>query len=318
MSQFELGQSKKKCMAEAGKVTGTSAVLGRERPEQVGKSASPLFNLSLELALGLRNALDDGGVGGAAALADGQKPVLALLPLQLVDQSGHQLHASGSKRVSQSHCATVDVELVQAAAEERLRHRQRHRREGLVHLDDGDVLRLEVGLLEDCCGSRDGTLQHDRGVTAHHSHRHELGLGLQTQLLEPCFVADEDGGSAVADLATGGGGEDSVGEHGFQGRNLLVCCCSDSLVRHVHLFRGVTLRQLHGDGEDLLLELAGLGGVGTPALAQHGELVQLLLAAIVFSGQKLGAAELAEVASVKPELLELFHAVPVVLHGLLP
>ena len=55
---------------------------------------------------------DDGGVGGAEPLTDGQQTVLATATFELIDQGAHQLGAGGAQRVPQSLSATVDVELV--------------------------------------------------------------------------------------------------------------------------------------------------------------------------------------------------------------
>jgi hypothetical protein len=61
--------------------------------------------------MAIAKALDDGGVGHAAALAHRLEAVAAAGALELVEQGGHELGARAAERVAEGDGAAVDVDL---------------------------------------------------------------------------------------------------------------------------------------------------------------------------------------------------------------
>src|SRR5690606_6656966 len=154
----------------------------------------------------LSETLDDRHVGHAAAFAHGlQTPALAAV-LQGVDERGHQLGARGAQRVAEGDGAAVDVQLVRVRAGG-VQPGHRHRREGLVDLEQVDVVDLHARPLERPLGRRQRRFQHDHRVVAQHRQVVDAGQRRQVQLLQRLFRDDHHARGAVADLAGGGGGD---------------------------------------------------------------------------------------------------------------
>src|SRR5262245_19057028 len=126
------------------------------------KSATklPALRMSpLVLRPGSAEALDDGGVGHAAALAHGLQAVPAASALQLVEQRGQQLGARAAERVAEGDGAAVDVGLGQVGARLELPG-QHDRGEGLVDLEQVDVVDRQARAFEHLVGGGDGPGQH--------------------------------------------------------------------------------------------------------------------------------------------------------------
>src|SRR5690606_21255212 len=103
----------------------------------------------------LAQALDDGGVGQAAALAHGLEAVPAAGALELVEEGGGGRGAGAAVRVAEGDGAAVDVDLLHVRVE-LLLPGEDHGGEGLVALDQVDVVHLEAGLGEGLLGGGDG------------------------------------------------------------------------------------------------------------------------------------------------------------------
>ena len=165
--------------------------------------------------------------------------------------------------------------------------------EGLVGLDQVDVLDGQVGLGQSLTGSGDGAQAHDLGIHAALAPADQLGHGLQAVLLNSLLGSQHQSGGAVVDAGSIGGGHAAALGTVGQGEGTLQL--GDGLHGHaglgilVHLELDHFLLLLHHDGNDLSLELAGgLSGLGL-VLGVDGELVQLLtgdavLVADVLSG----------------------------------
>src|SRR5690606_11406992 len=95
----------------------------------------------------LAEALDDGDVGLAAALAHGLEAVAAAGLLEVVEHRGHQASTGGAERVAESDGAAHRVHLRHVGVQ-LLLPGEHDRREGLVDLDRVDVVHREAGLLE--------------------------------------------------------------------------------------------------------------------------------------------------------------------------
>src|SRR5690606_38124530 len=80
-------------------------------------AGKPACDRELQAVLSLRSeALDDGGVGEAAALAHRLEAVAAAGSLELVEQRRQQLGARAAERVAQRDGAAVDVRLAEVVA----------------------------------------------------------------------------------------------------------------------------------------------------------------------------------------------------------
>src|ERR1700716_3854163 len=86
----------------------------------------------------LPEALDDGGVGHAAAFAHGLQAPAAAGALELVEQGGHELGPRAAERMTRGDGSAVDVDLAHVGVV-LLLPGQHHRGEGLVDLDQVDV-----------------------------------------------------------------------------------------------------------------------------------------------------------------------------------
>jgi NAD(P)H-dependent flavin oxidoreductase YrpB (nitropropane dioxygenase family) len=99
--------------------------------------------------------LDDGDVGLAAALAHRLEAVAAAGALELVEQGGHETHTGGAaQRMAEGDGAAVDVDLLVALPSRASTPGRRG--EGLVALEEVDVVDRHAGLLEGVRGGRDG------------------------------------------------------------------------------------------------------------------------------------------------------------------
>mmetsp|Transcript_5920 Transcript_5920/g.23451 ORF Transcript_5920/g.23451 Transcript_5920/m.23451 type:complete len:333 (+) Transcript_5920:33-1031(+) len=244
-----------------------------------------------------RAALDDGGVGGAAALADGEQAVAAVALLELVDERGHELGAGRAERVAERHGRAANVQLVLVGAQ-RLCPGARHRREGLVDLVQVHVGQGEPRFREHILGRRDGTLEHHDGVRAGQREpddaRARLGaLALLAQVLQAALVDDHDGRRAVGDLRGGTRREHAARRHGFELGEFLDCRSrAQTLVLGVQVRAPVLVLDL--DGHDLVVEGAPGVRLGAALVRACGHRIQLGAAEVVLLGKHLGARELRE------------------------
>src|SRR6516162_4819793 len=108
-------------------------------------------NVVAFLVLPALQALDDGGVGHAAALAHRLQAVPAAALFERVDQRGHEAGAAGAERVADRDGAAVDVGLCQIRAGV-VGPRHHDGRERLVHLEQVDVVQRQPGTLQHLFG----------------------------------------------------------------------------------------------------------------------------------------------------------------------
>src|SRR5262249_17018987 len=101
----------------------------------------------------------------ATADAERGEALLGITPLHLVQQRHHHAPARRADRMADRDRATVDVALRSVRAEI-LVDRAGLRREGLIGLDQIEILDLPARLLERCTRRRDWTSAHDRRVDA--------------------------------------------------------------------------------------------------------------------------------------------------------
>ena len=114
-------------------------------------------------AHGFRSSFDDGGDAHAAADAQRAEPRFEPAPLQLVEQRAEQHRAGGAERVAERDRAAVDVDLLVRHAH--LAHEaHRHGGEGLVDLEQVDVVHRQPGLGERLARGRHRAGEHDGRV----------------------------------------------------------------------------------------------------------------------------------------------------------
>ena len=101
--------------------------------------------------------------------------------------------------MSECNCATVDVDSVHVGVQLALPG-QHHGGEGLVDLEEIDLLELEPGLLEHALGGRDGPGQHDGRIHAGQGGGHEARARREPKGLGAGLGHDEERGGAVGDL----------------------------------------------------------------------------------------------------------------------
>src|SRR2546428_1248017 len=169
----------------------------------VSQDARPSTHQAYEVDPVLAEALDDGGVGHATALAHRLEAVAGAAALQLVQHRGHELGPGRSQRVADRDGATVRVDVVVEPlfvdAELSL-PRQHDRGEGFVDLHHVDVRQSEAGPIKHTARRMDGRGAHEDRRIAGQRERQEPGPRRQAELLRPLRRGDQHGRGPVRDL----------------------------------------------------------------------------------------------------------------------
>src|SRR3954452_15253669 len=124
-------------------------------------------NAALRCVAGLAAVdLEDDRVALAATRADGRDAKAAAAPAQLVHESAEHTRAGCANRVTERNrpAVHVDLRLVEAEHAHRV---ERDRREGLVELEQVDVVDRQSGLLERRLGGVRGGPSEIREVVGH-------------------------------------------------------------------------------------------------------------------------------------------------------
>src|ERR1700730_7493347 len=119
-------------------------------------SASFAYLKSLMTLAAPSDAFDDRGDAHAAANAHANQCALELAALQFVEHRRHQRSTGGPQRVAHRDGTADHVELLVGHVKVALQA-QGHRREGLVDLDEVDVVDCQPGLGERLARGRSGT-----------------------------------------------------------------------------------------------------------------------------------------------------------------
>mmetsp|Transcript_61526 Transcript_61526/g.133150 ORF Transcript_61526/g.133150 Transcript_61526/m.133150 type:complete len:235 (+) Transcript_61526:474-1178(+) len=173
--------------------------------------------------------------------------------------------------MAQGDGAAVDVQARDVAASDSPGPCQRHRREGLVDLNQVQILDCQASLLENRLCGRDGTIQHSDGIGPGEAQRDNPGTWFQLQLLEAALVADEDCRGTIADLRSRCSRENATLEDGLELRHgFEVRTGSNALVDLVHLGRGLALDLLARNLHDVSCELPRLGRRVSQLMAADG------------------------------------------------
>src|SRR6185312_7180813 len=111
------------------------------------------------------NPLDDRRDAHAAANTQSHQGAPGITALQLVDHGAENHCARGTQRVAHGYGTTVDVELLIGDVQVLL-ELQHHRREGLVELEQIDVVDCQAGAVEHLARGRGWAGEHDHRVGA--------------------------------------------------------------------------------------------------------------------------------------------------------
>ena len=226
------------------------------------------------------------GDAHAAADAQGGQALLGVAALHLEQQRIEHARARGADGVADGDGAAVDIDLVGIPAQP-LVDGAGLRREGLVGLDQVEVLDGPAGLLQRLLGSGDRPRAHDRGVDAGVCPGDDAGERRDAPLPGLLQRHEDDGRRAVVDAAGAARRDRAVLIEGRAelGKRLVGHAVLDELVVGEH---GLALARLDDDGDDLVLELAGLLGGLSLVLRGDGEAVLLLARDLPLAGHVLG------------------------------
>src|SRR5690349_9657942 len=147
----------------------------------------------------MSDALDDGGNAHAAADAQGRHAVALLATLQLVDEGAEDHRAGGAERVAHGDGAAVDVGLLVRVVVQVAHQLERDRSEGLVDLEEVDVLDGQPRLVEGLAAGGAGAGQHDGRLAADDGGRDDAGAWLEPVTLAGLLVAEHHQRGAVDD-----------------------------------------------------------------------------------------------------------------------
>src|SRR5829696_6832188 len=214
-------------------------------------------------------ALEDRGYAHSAADAERHQAVLAARTGEVVKNLDGQDGACGPDGVSQCHCSAYRVHLLLGHLERTL-HGDSDGGEGLVRLDDVEVVHREPGLLEGQPGGWDHTRPHNRRVDPGHCGGDQPACHGHTEFLCLTLTAHEHHGSPVVDA------------RGVCGSYRAVFLLEDRLqllkALHARVRADVLVRgELDGllllldlDGYDLAVEEFLFVSLGGPLMAAHG------------------------------------------------
>lgn len=212
--------------------------------------------------------------------------------VHLVKKSGGHTSTGSSERVTQSDRSSVNVNVVPGQAE-LLDAVGSLGGKGLVNLPQIDVLHVQASALD---SSRDGSSRtdtHDVGSNTCNVEGLEVGDDRHAQLLGLASLHDQDCGGSIGNLrGVSGGGGTSLLKGSLQltqalhlgtGAHTAVGIEDDFLES-----AGLLVLDLSPHWDDLVLEAAGLDGVGGAGVRANGELILLLAGDVELFGDVLG------------------------------
>jgi len=224
----------------------------------------------------------------AHTAADAQRgeALLRAAALHLVDQRVEDAGARSTDRVANGDRPAVDVDDVGVPAHV-LVDRAGLRREGLVGLDEIEVADRPAGLLQRPARGRDRPRAHDRRIDAGGRPRGDAGNRRDAAPGGFRLGHQQRAGCAVVDAGSVAGGDGALlVEGGLQ----LLHGVDGGAVADVFVLidHGVALAALHGEGDDLVLEPAGLLGGFRLVLRGERELVLVVTGDLELLGDVLG------------------------------
>src|SRR5271166_2897988 len=152
-------------------------------PSAAFHAASRWYTISCRAfsSLVIPQVLDDHRDALPAADARGRDSILRFTAAQLVHQRDDQPRSGRAQRMPERNRAAVHVDLV-AIEPQLLLNRKILRGEGLVHLDEINVVELQSGFFQCDARRRHGSRAHDLGIDARNPPTHDAGHRLQTAL----------------------------------------------------------------------------------------------------------------------------------------
>mmetsp|Transcript_30938 Transcript_30938/g.100754 ORF Transcript_30938/g.100754 Transcript_30938/m.100754 type:complete len:387 (+) Transcript_30938:12-1172(+) len=156
-----------------------------------------------------REVFEDGCVGGASALADGEESEANAPASHLPQERRRELCARRPQRVPQRDRSAVHIQ-TRRVRTDGFRPRHGNARERFVHFVQANIPNGESGAFERFLGRGDGSSEHRHRVRRRHRHLTHARERRQPILFERRFAHDEHRCSAVRDLRRGPRGEPSA------------------------------------------------------------------------------------------------------------
>src|SRR5262245_8895760 len=125
----------------------------------------------------LVDSLNDGSDPLAHANTHGRQATRAVAPLHLMNQTRHDARAAASERMPQRDRPAINVDFARIHVQ-LLDARERLRREGLVQLDQVDVVNRQTGAFERFGRRRNRSNAHERRMDARNRGTNDAGQGL--------------------------------------------------------------------------------------------------------------------------------------------
>src|SRR5262245_34919812 len=243
------------------------------------------------------DALDQRARAEPAAATHRHEADLLVGALELVQQRRDQAGAGRAERVPERDRAAVHIDAVHVGLQLAPPGRD-DRREGLVDLDQIDVVDLHPVAVEQLLRRRDGTGEHDHGVDADGGLVDDPRTRLEAERLRLLALHQQHGGGSVRDLRRVAGGDLAVLlEGGLQLRERLQAGVGpDALIGDV----GVAV---DGERDDLALEAALLSRLVGELVGPQADLVELGAGDLPLVGDHLGRNALGHQVVVRQEFL---------------
>ena len=184
--------------------------------------------------------------------------------------------------MAQRDRAAIGVDLLQVDVQ-LLGPCQHHRGEGLVDLDNVDIVHRQAGLGERVLGGGDGAGQHEHWVVAAGADVMNACTWLQPVCLHCAFRGDQRRATTVGDLAGQRGRETTTLDEGLEPGHLLQRALARTLVDAEV-----------ADRDDLIVEVSVADRGKGPLVAGECELLHLLAADVPLLGDHLRTAELGD------------------------
>src|SRR5271165_1418718 len=180
-------------------------------PSAAFHAASRWYTISCSAfsSLVIPQVLDDHRNALPAADARSREPIFPLAAAQLVHQRNNQPRSGRAQRMPERNRAAIHVDFV-AIKPQFFFNRKILRGEGLVHLDQINVVECQSSFLQRDASRRNRPRAHDLRVDTGDSPAHDAGHGLQTALSSFIQRHDDYGCASINNSAGVAGGHAAV------------------------------------------------------------------------------------------------------------
>ena len=207
-----------------------------------------------------------------------------------MEESSNHTSSGHTERVTNGDGTSVDVDLVPAETK-LLDTVSGLRGEGFVDLKEINVLKLETGLLDGGGDGNSGSDSHDSGVDTNNGGGAEDSHHLESKLLGDRTAHSEDNSSTITDLTgvSSSGASILLEDSTELSETLDGGSGTASLIVGNNVLVFLTLLVLEGDlnGDNLILEAAGLDGLGSTSVRHGSKLILFRTGDVVLGGNIL-------------------------------